>query len=376
MPDILMTVLNGANKRLKDMGDGTVAEVVYNANSGGAGAGGTVSISNFPATQAVSDINIGSLTDLAATADTGSFSLIALTKRILTKLPGLGAQTIANSLPVSIASDQTLSVSPQSQVTSGILNALNTNVALALNGTNGATIDIRGSFVASLAFQGTVDGTNWFTLVAMPVASVSNSVLVSVASTPGAWHVLTAGLQQIRVLMTGFTSGAATITIRATQAQPFVYTAAAGATNAVAVASGIINSATLAASANLIGDLGLQYRPSSVGAASAAAVMSPITVTAQTVKASPGRLIGVVLQNSATSLRSLKIFNAASVTLGTTIASFEIDIPAASSLAFNFDGGIGFSMAISCAVTSGKGLSDTTSTGLGLNDVSGVLVFA
>lgn len=369
-----MTVLNGANKRLKDMGDGTVAEVVYNANSGG--AGGSVSVSNFPATQAVSDINIGGLTDIAATADTGSFSLIALTKRILTKLPSLGAQTIANSLPVSIASDQTLLVNPQSQVTSGVLNALNANIALVLNGTNGATIDVRGSFVASLAFQGTIDGTNWFTLVAMPVASGSNSVLVSTASAPGAWHVLTAGLQQIRVFVTGFTSGTAAITMRATQAQPFLYTAAAGATNTVAVASGTINSATLAASANLIGDLGLQYRPSNVGAASAAAVMSPATVTVQTIKASAGRLIGVVLQNSATSLRSLKIFNAASVALGTTIASFEIDIPAASSLAFNFDGGIGFSTAISCAVTSGKGLSDTTSTGLAANDVSGVLIFA
>jgi hypothetical protein len=39
MSDILQTVLNGISKRLKDMGDGTYAEVVYNAGGGG-GSGG------------------------------------------------------------------------------------------------------------------------------------------------------------------------------------------------------------------------------------------------------------------------------------------------------------------------------------------------
>ena len=34
MADIVMNVLSGVNKRLKDMGDGTVAEVVYTANGG------------------------------------------------------------------------------------------------------------------------------------------------------------------------------------------------------------------------------------------------------------------------------------------------------------------------------------------------------
>ena len=376
MPDILMTVLNGANKRLKDMGDGTVAEVVYNANSTAMSGNGTVAVSNFPPVQAVTDTNIGSLSDAAATSDTGTFSLIGLTKRLLTKIPGLGAQTMANSLPVSIATDQVIPVSPQVQTISGTLNALNTSIALTLNGTNGAIIDLRGSFVASLAFQGTVDGINWFSLVAMPVASASNTTLVSSATVPGAWHLLTAGLQQIRVLVTAFTSGVINVNIRANQAQPFLYTAVTGATNAVSVASGTINSATLAASSNLIGDLGIQYRSNNVGAASSAPLMSPSVVTAQTIKATSGRLIGLIVQNSATSLRSLKLFNASSVTLGTTAALFEIDIPAGGSLAFNFEGGLGFSTAISCAVTCGKGLTDITATGLAPNDVSGVLAFS
>jgi hypothetical protein len=39
MSDILQTVLNGVSKRLKDMGDGTYAEIVYNAG-GSVGGGG------------------------------------------------------------------------------------------------------------------------------------------------------------------------------------------------------------------------------------------------------------------------------------------------------------------------------------------------
>ena len=45
MSDILQTILNGVSKRLKDMGDGSYAEVVYNINGGGGGGGsGTVDI--------------------------------------------------------------------------------------------------------------------------------------------------------------------------------------------------------------------------------------------------------------------------------------------------------------------------------------------
>ena len=130
------------------------------------------------------------------------------------------------------------------------------------------------------------------------------------------------------------------------------------------------------ANPNLTGDFGILYRSTSVGAGSIASLMSPATATVQTIKATAGRLIGIVIHNSAASLRSLKFYNAVSVNLGTTAAIFEIDIQAGSSLTFSFDGGIGFSTAISWAVTSGKGLSDTTSTGLALNDVSGLLVFA
>ncbi len=54
----------------------------------------------------ISSVDLGAKSDAAATTDSGVFSLIALTKRMLGKLPALGQATKANSLPVTLASDQ------------------------------------------------------------------------------------------------------------------------------------------------------------------------------------------------------------------------------------------------------------------------------
>lgn len=111
------------------------------------------------------------------------------------------------------------------------------------------------------------------------------------------------------------------------------------------------------------------------GAAGIVSVLSPATPAAATVKGSAGRLLGYQLQNSSASLRSIKLFNAPAPTLGTTAAAFEIDIPAGAMVTYNMEGGIGFANAITYSVTSAKGLTDNTSTGLAANDVSGAFFF-
>jgi len=134
----------------------------------------------------------------------------------------------------------------------------------------------------------------------------------------------------------------------------------------------------LVAGTAAIGDVGVQYRANATGAASSSQVMSGATVVVTTIKASAGRLIGWYLQNSAAAVRSVKVFNvvAGSVTLGTTAALFEIDIPAGGTAQLHFEGGIAFSTAMTFAVTSAKGLTDNTPTGLAVNDVSGFFAFA
>jgi hypothetical protein len=70
------------------------------------------------------------------------------------------------------------------------------------------------------------------------------------------------------------------------------------------------------------------------------------------------------------------VFNATAPTLGTTAAAFEIDIPAGGTVQFDFEGGLAFATAMTYSVTSAKGLTDNTSTGLTANDVSGFFAFA
>jgi hypothetical protein len=137
-----------------------------------------------------------------------------------------------------------------------------------------------------------------------------------------------------------------------------------------------IGTGSLAAGTNAIGDVGVQYRANATGAASVVSVLSPATPASATIKGSAGRLLGWQLQNSSAGLRSVKVFNATAPTLGTTAATFEIDIPAGGAVALELPGGVGFATAITYSVTSAKGLTDNTSTGLAANDVSGSFFFA
>ena len=57
-------------------------------------------------TTSAADSSVGSPADAAASSDTGTFSLIALIKRLLTKTPSFGQAAMAASVPVAIASNQ------------------------------------------------------------------------------------------------------------------------------------------------------------------------------------------------------------------------------------------------------------------------------
>jgi len=143
-----------------------------------------------------------------------------------------------------------------------------------------------------------------------------------------------------------------------------------------AIGVNIVTQPSLSAGSAAVGDVGVQYRANATGAASSVSVLSPATPAAATVKATAGRLVAYCLQNSSAAVRSVKLFNVAAPTLGTTAAVFEIDIPANGIVAQTIEGGLGFSTAITYSVTSAKGLTDNTATGLALADVSGFFAFA
>jgi hypothetical protein len=269
----------------------------------------------------------------------------------------------------------------QAPSATGTIAALNGSVTLNVLNNAGAAIDLRGTFTATVTFQGTVDGTNFFNLVATPVASAANVATVTTATAAGTWFVQCAGCVQIRATATAYTSGTITVVARGMVSAPWVYNAPVGTTNAVTISgSPTINTITtmpsLVAATALIGDTGIQYRANATGAASTSSILSPATPAGASIKASAGRLLGWTFQNSAAAVRSVKLFNQTAVTMGTTSALFEIDIPASGSANFYLSGGIAFSTGIMWAVTSAKGLTDNTATGLAANDVTGAAFFA
>lgn len=101
MADILQSASSNRVVRYKDMGDGTQAEVVYNVGAGGGGGGGgAVTVADG------ADVAQGATTDAPASADTGSFSIVAILKRLVAKFPiSLGAKTGTASLSIVPASD-------------------------------------------------------------------------------------------------------------------------------------------------------------------------------------------------------------------------------------------------------------------------------
>lgn len=115
---------------------------------------------------------------------------------------GESLTTTTNPLPVT---------QPDGTAT-GTIAAAAASVGLALNGDGGVAVQISGTWVGTLQFEGTIDGVTWYPVNAVRAGS-SN---VPQTTTVNGLHRMTpAGLAQVRVTATAWTSGTATINIRA-----------------------------------------------------------------------------------------------------------------------------------------------------------------
>lgn len=89
---------------------------------------------------------------------------------------------------------------------------------LNLNGFGTAAVQVTGTWTATLTFEATVDGTNWFTI---NVFKVSDFSAVTTTAANGQWMTGVAGYRSVQVRASAYTSGTAVVTIRAAeQAQP------------------------------------------------------------------------------------------------------------------------------------------------------------
>jgi hypothetical protein len=153
----------------------------------------------------------------------------------------LGQKTLGLSLPVALSTDTAL----------GNISSLSGFVALGVTGYTAVAIDVRGTFSQTLTFQGSIDGSNFISLNAVPYGAVQNTALTPNATASGAWVVQCAGCDTIRVVSTAYTSGSATVRIRATNATGWVYNAPVGTTNAVAVSGSLTTVTTVSTVSNI-----------------------------------------------------------------------------------------------------------------------------
>ena len=292
-----------------------------------------------------------------------------------------GIQSIANSLSVSLANNDTPTPREPSTPAANV-NLLTGNVGdwVDISNYRSASFQVIGGAgitAGALVFQCSNNGVHASTMGVEEVGVGSPTPLLG-ATNIGANTVRTfacnfPSIRYIRInASTAFAGGTVQIVPIYSQL-PYTRTIQ---TIHQGTSANLNTQALLAVGANLAGDVGVQYRPTNTGASSVLSVMSPTTPTATSIKASAGKLIGWQLQNSSVSIRSVKIWNNNAPVLGTNSALFEIDIPAGGSIDFELSGGIGFGTGITYAVTSAKGLTDNTATGLALNDVSGSFFFA
>lgn len=117
------------------------------------------------------------------------------------------------------------------------LSLLNAEAIADLNGHCVATFDIRGTFVATIAFEATIDGTNFF---AVPVINQATQAMTTVVTAAGAFFCGVTGFRRIRARVSAYTSGTAVVAIRASQADyaittlPYPATLSVTATGAAA----------------------------------------------------------------------------------------------------------------------------------------------
>lgn len=123
-----------------------------------------------------------------------------------------------------------------------------------------------------------------------------------------------------------------------------------------------------------LGDVGIQYRTSVTGAASAAHLVSAATTNATVVKASAGRLLGWNLANTTASWVYLKFHNIATTpTAGASVAR-TVGIPPNGLAQFEMSGGSAFSTGI--GLTTVTGSADTDAVAVGLGAIVGDIHFA
>ena len=136
-----------------------------------------------------------------------------------------------------------------------VLNAINAEVIMDLNGAATVTFDVRtAAAVLTFVFEGTVDGVNYFSLPAWGATAIFGAttqnelyfVGVTVATTLSSLFTVGAtGLRRIRLRVSAFTSGSITVAARGSAADLIIYAKPLPSREHITVTAAANNGATI-----------------------------------------------------------------------------------------------------------------------------------
>lgn len=130
-------------------------------------------------------------------------SLFAVALSVMAPLSAFAAVTDATP---------TQQVRTNDVVATGTAGALNGAVTVAPQSMASVNIGVSGTWVGTLTFEVSIDGTNFYAVNTVPV---SGGTVVQSTTANGAWTGTIPGFNSFRVRMSAYTSGTATVTIRA-----------------------------------------------------------------------------------------------------------------------------------------------------------------
>lgn len=170
-------------------------------------------------------IALGEKDDASASSDTGTFSLIAFTKRalqnwttFLNRIPvSLGNKTSANSFAVTQAVETASgNITTQNLVPNGAATA-GSAVEITLNGLSTLAIQVTGTYTGALSIQVTNDDSRWETITASNIInSITGVASATIASAAiGVFQIDLSGFLKARITGLAAMTGTATVTLRA-----------------------------------------------------------------------------------------------------------------------------------------------------------------
>jgi hypothetical protein len=133
------------------------------------------------------------------------------------------------------------------RTSSATLGAANAEIVMDLNGKAVAVFDIRATAMnATLVFEGTLDGTNYYTVPAIINATESMTAAVVITTiNSGTYTVGVSGYRRVRCRVSAYTSGNCLVYARASTADFAIYARPMPSTLAVTVTGAAAAAATL-----------------------------------------------------------------------------------------------------------------------------------